>query len=150
MAENIFERIDGTTEEIEGAIATATNEIAVRIDGATEEIEGAVAASTAETGRRIDKLRNVIVVRKTAGFVFFSIMLATLLGLAIFGITHMKPFLKPDYDPLTGTFLNMVWNPNYIFVIVGFPLAFLVYMLYMTNWGCCDDEDAEGAEDAER
>ncbi len=128
----------GEARAIISAIGASTKETGDHIDNALKGGTAAIAASTKETGQHIedkgDSILAAISGRKTVGFIVLSVILAVILGFVLLWVTGLPMFQVPEYDA-NGTFLQYARDAWSWFVVVLVPLAFLVWMVYVTNWG---------------
>ncbi len=136
----------GAEAHIISAVAAGTRETGAHIDNARDATIAAVAAGTRETGQHIEAKGNSIIAaisgRKTVGFIVLSVILAVILGCLLFWVTGLQMFQVPAYD-MNGTFIQYARDAWSWFVVVLVPLAFLVWMIYVTNWGLAKKGEEE-------
>ena len=125
-----------------GAVAQQTIEIDRKIEHATEVINsnaaGMVAAGTRETVEQVKESEGNIIsalfAKKEPWFIILSILSAIAIGFLLFWITGHDSFLTNVYDKdwnLVGKTRD-VWS---WFVVVLIPMAWAVFMIYVTSLG---------------
>lgn len=138
------QEINGNTAQV---AAQQTIEISGRIDNAAAAINnhtaGAVAQGTIETVGQIhnseSRIISALFAKKEPWFIILTILSAIAIGVLLFWITSQDAFLTNVYDKdwnLTGK-VRDVWS---WFVIVLIPLAYAVFMVYVTGLGLKKDD----------